>query len=614
MIDRLHVPLHGDDRPGREGGTDDQEDGKRRGPSQATELVKLARQRYRVGRTTTGNPFAVHLKGPNVALMLRGGRTSLRAELASAFAEEHGKVPSASALADSMLVLEGEALHAAQEDVALRVARHGDGLVLDLGDETGKAVVIEPGRWRVESRSPVVFTRARATASLPEPVRGGSLAELQNLLNVDESAWPLLVGWLVASLFPEIPHVILLLIGEQGTAKSTAQRLLGATVDPSSAQLRTAPRDVEDWVVAAAASWVVALDNASSITDWFSDALCRSSTGDGMVRRALYTDSDVSVISFRRVVTVSTIALAGALRGDLARRLLVVDLEKIPDRERKQEAEVVGTFTEAHPRILGALLDLVAKVLTVLPTVRLESLPPMADWARILDALDKVNGTKSLDNYLGQGQRLATEVVDSDVVAAAVKAHVEATKGWEGTAGALLELLRPDRAKDWPSSPRGMGGVLHRMAPALRQLGFTIDYTQKGRKWRLASPEREGETPSQPFQPLLDTPDLPVSGNGRDEQPAPATTSTVTSSSAGNGREDPRSRSESPTVPEPQASDQHEYTEGHGWNGRHGSFPYPSSDDQPTGYCSRCTLRTGLVDGEGRWRCSRCRVAEEAVS
>jgi hypothetical protein len=41
--------------------------------------------------------------------------------------------------------------------------------------------------------------------------------------------------------------------------------------------------------------------------------------------------------------------------------------------------------------VLGALLDLTARVLTVLPGIQREDLPRMADFARIMLALDEVS-------------------------------------------------------------------------------------------------------------------------------------------------------------------------------------------------------------------------------
>jgi hypothetical protein len=51
----------------------------------------------------------------------------------------------------------------------------------------------------------------------------------------------------------------------------------------------------------------VVLDNISGIPDWLSDALCRAVTGDGMVRRRLYENDDLTVLAFRRVVALTSI-------------------------------------------------------------------------------------------------------------------------------------------------------------------------------------------------------------------------------------------------------------------------------------------------------------------
>jgi hypothetical protein len=81
---------------------------------------------------------------------------------------------------------------------------------------------------------------------------------------------------------------------------SSATRTIVDLIDPSPVPLRQAPRDADSWVTAAAGSWVVALDNLSGIPAWLSDSLCRASTGDGNVKRALYSDAGLAVVKFRR--------------------------------------------------------------------------------------------------------------------------------------------------------------------------------------------------------------------------------------------------------------------------------------------------------------------------
>jgi len=462
----------------------------------ADRLVTLAQERFSFGVTTTGEVFAVATDGPNIARPLRGGRRSLRSELARLYHEEGNGVANSSALADALLVLEGEAQQGSDPvEVALRVGRDDAGrLVLDLGDDAGRAVVVDPRGWSVVEVSPVLFWRTNATLPLPTPAYGGTLDPLRRLLNVSDADWPLVVAWLVAALIPEIPHPVLLLRGEHGTAKSTAARLLTSLLDRCGSQLRTAPRNVEDWCVAAAGSWLTALDNVSDLQHWLQDAICRSVTGDGLLRRQLYTDADVSVLAFRRVVALTSVD-PGRLNGDLADRLLSVELERIADTSRTSEEDLDAAWAKIHPEALGGLLHLVAQVLAVLPTVRRSRLPRMADYARVVLAVDVVLGTAAYDAYTDMAGKTAETVAEGDSVAIAIRQHI--TSLWTGTVSELLELLTTERPpKDWPATPQGMGGRLLRAAPSLRSLGWTVERKPRqgsSRPWEIAPPARQEE-------------------------------------------------------------------------------------------------------------------------
>ena len=72
---------------------------------------------------------------------------------------------------------------------------------------------------------------------------------------------------------------------------------------------RKPPRDPESWVTAAAGSWYVGIDNLSDVRPWLSDSICRAVTGDGDVRRKLYTDGELAVFAFRRCVCLNGIDL-----------------------------------------------------------------------------------------------------------------------------------------------------------------------------------------------------------------------------------------------------------------------------------------------------------------
>jgi hypothetical protein len=460
--------------------------------SQASRLVALAVGTYNLVQGEDGRCYAVDRDGPNIALPLRG-RDGLRQRLARAFYASTGVAAGGSALADALTVIEGMAADSPTVPVGLRVARRPSGsVVLDLGDPTGRAVVISPGGWRLEPMSPVLFRRTTLTSALPLPTAPGTgdLAAFRELLNVDDAGFRLIVGWLVAALIPDIPHPILALLGEQGTAKSTAASFSVRLIDPSPAPLRTPPKDVRAWSVTATASWTVALDNVSTIAQWFSDTLCKAVTGDGIVDRALYTDDDVTVLSFRRVIALTSID-AGSLAGDLAERMIPVELQVIPPENRRPEAEVEAAFRAAAPTTLAALLDLAAAVLAALPDVHVAQLPRMADFARLLAALDDVTGWDTLPTYLAATADTNHAVIDADPFAVAVMTLVEGQAvGWEGTPAELLEAIAPDHpVKKWPATPRAASGALARIAPALRASGVqVVQGKSNGRRYIRLTP------------------------------------------------------------------------------------------------------------------------------
>jgi len=459
------------------------DDDEKRAP-QSGQLVRLARERYRFGCTAEGEPFAVELNGPNLALPFRGNAcgSGLRARLARIYFEMTGRPPSSSALTDALAALDGMTRDGPREPVALRLGRDGDRIVIDLGDAAGRAAIVEPGGWRVVERSPILFRRTALTGELPTPQAGGDLDALRQLLRFEaDVVWRLLRGWLVGALIPDIPIPIMLLSGPAGAGKTTVARLLVSLIDPSPAPTRSPPRDEEGWAVAACGSHVVAIDNISTISQWFSDLLCRACTGDGAVRRALYTNNDLSVLAFRRAVILTSID-PGALRDDLGDRLLLVDLPGLDDDSRRPEKAIMEEFDTMRPQLFGALLDTLARVLTVLPDAEPPTNPRMADFGRILHALDMLDGGGAYNAYLAQRGRIAEEVIEGDAVALEIlKLLNNHADGWSGTTAQLLEAITPENPPPgWPHTPRAMAAHLKRLIEPFRRTGIAVEPVRIG--------------------------------------------------------------------------------------------------------------------------------------
>jgi hypothetical protein len=470
--------------------------------SAATVLLDIAESIYGFGVSDGGEAYGVPRDGAKVVLLLRGGKASLRAQLAREYRRRTGKVAPQQALADALLTIEGIAQEQDGEATLYqRVARHGGALWLDVGDLTGRAIRITAAGWSIQDRAPVLFKRTALNSPLPVPVPGADLDELWSWLNVTPEDRPLVAAWLVSALHDAMPHPILGLFGEQGTGKTTAAKVLVMTLDPGPVPARKPPKDADSWVTAAQGSWVVGLDNLSDMPGWLSDSLCRAVTGDGDVRRKLYTDGELAVFAYRRALVVTGIDL-GALNGDLADRLLSINLEIIPDRDRLEEDELWPAWAKAHPRILGAVLDLAAGVAGVLPSVRLGSKPRMADYARVLAAVDRVLGTEGLARYVAKQRTLATDSLTGDPFITAIAETVVDT--FTGTAAELLTLVTPTdekwRApKGWPGTARAVTQRLRRQAPPMRKAGWVATGDDganhdKTIRWTI-TPPREAPNP-----------------------------------------------------------------------------------------------------------------------
>jgi hypothetical protein len=195
---------------------------------------------------------------------------SCRRWLIRVFYQRLGKPPGAQAMQNALALLEAKAqFDSPARQIFTRVAPCGDAIYIDLCNDRWEAVELTSKGWNVVQNPPVRFRRSRGMQPLPYPARDGSISQLRSLINVGgDKNWILLLAWLVAACRPQGPYPLLILQGEQGSAKSTTAKLLRRIIDPATASLRTPPREERDLLIAANNSRVVAYDNLSGIPQW----------------------------------------------------------------------------------------------------------------------------------------------------------------------------------------------------------------------------------------------------------------------------------------------------------------------------------------------------------
>ena len=409
-------------------------------------------------------------------------------------------------------VIEAKAHYDAPEMAThIRVARNDEKLYLDLVDPAWRAIEVDEKGWRIVEKAPVRFRRAAGMQSLPEPKKGGLVSMLRDFLNVsNDNEFVLVVAWALAVLRDKGPYPVLVLSGEQGSAKSTFSAILRALLDPNSAPLRALPRENRDLFIAATNGHVLTFDNVSHLQPWISDTLCRLSTGGGFAVRQHYTDQDEVLFEADRPIVLNGIEDI-VTRQDLADRAIFLTLESIPERARKPERKLWEDFEKARPKILGALLDAVSTGLRRLPDTELEQLPRMADFALWATACEPGYAEQGAfwAAYAGNRDAAVESAIEADVVSSAILSLMASKTEWTGTSAELLEDLsvevgdRINKTKNWPKSPRQLSGRVWRAASFLRRIGIECSFDKK-RTIQIThtrpstSPESNGVQPSPP--------------------------------------------------------------------------------------------------------------------
>lgn len=486
----------------------------------ATQIVVLARAAGAAFWTSPdGDGFATVQNGEHREHH-RTASKAFRQWLSFLFFAKTGKAAGSQAVADAVNICEGQATFTGeQHPVWLRTAQHEGRIFLDIGDPNWRAIEIDATGWRLVDNPPVRFRRPKAMAAMPIPDENGDVHLLRKFLNVDVVGRQLILGWLVAALRPTGPYPVLALHGEQGTGKSTIAKLLRLLVDPNTGLVRRMPNEPRDLASLAMNSWVLAMDNVSTVPHWLSDAMCVLSTGGSFAARQLFTNDEENLFTATRPIVMNGIT-DFVDRSDLLDRTVSITLEPIRENDRRQDRLMMADFDRCRPKILGGLLDAVSTGLRRMDSVVVDGLPRLADFVVWAEACGNAFGWCDGDFtslYADHRRQLNSVALESSAIAKLLLTHISSC-GWTGSATELLDVVTSKasddqrRAKDFPRTPQSMSGIVRRVAPNLRAAGLDVQFlrVQGERRIRFESTtapkEYSGDSssPSSPCHPLGD--------------------------------------------------------------------------------------------------------------
>jgi hypothetical protein len=464
-------------------------------------LISLADQQAEFFHTPDREPFAtIRLNELHQTCPVRS--KDFRMWMQWLFFTEYGCMPKDQAVREAQRQFEGMGLFEGSKlDVHLRYAGNSEAVYIDLANDGWEQLRITKEGWGIikAKDSPVKFKRAKGMEPMCYPgQKAASMEDIGRFFNVKtQNDLVLIVSWLLGAMQPEGPFPILVLQGEQGSAKSTTARLLKDLIDPSTVPLRTLPSCERDLAIAASKVWVPSVDNLSGLPIWLSDAFCRLATGGGFGTRTLFTDDTEILFNARRPLILNGISDI-ATRHDLADRALIVHLPPILEKKRVSEKQLEAAWKKAKPAILKTLLDAVVSALRNLNDVVLPGLPRMADFATwVTAAEDGLRWTKGtfMKAYEANRMNLIDIALEADIVATAIMELMKETAKWSGTASQLYQKLKnlvPDyerKTNVWPKGANVLSGRLIRSQTFLRKKGIEIERRKSGDRiitvWRV---------------------------------------------------------------------------------------------------------------------------------
>lgn len=387
---------------------------------------------------------------------------------------------------------------------------------VDLSNSKGEVVKLDENGWALSTEPEIYFTKSGPMAELPFALKtsDSNLTELlAPYLNLsDENARYLLIGFTVASFFDLPSKAMLVINGEQGSAKTTTTRIIGQLIDPSKVKTQSTPTSMNDLMVAAANSALLCFDNTSKLPPKLMNMICQLSTGAGFRRRKLYSDLDEIVFEISRMVIINGIDADIISATDLLSRCVQIVLPAISGTQRLSESKLWKNFYNDQPVILGALYDVVVKVISIIDDIELDDATRLTDFCRVGVAVERVLEWPegAFMNALKTMQAEAMEIaLESDVTATGIQRVMENKTRWDGTADRLLSTMNQLCGFEltsqplWPKSARSLGIKLVKIMPALREQGIVIEKTKSGpRKITITNTNITVNRPVKPESPL----------------------------------------------------------------------------------------------------------------
>lgn len=395
-----------------------------------------------------------------------------------------------------------------KKKVFIRLANCEDTIIFDLCDEEDRFLFVGKDGFSIKQYSPVPFIRPTKLEKMPQPKlieRDKFLSMFKKWFGIEsKNHWLLILAFIFKCWHRDNgAYPILIIEGPHGSGKTTLSKRLKKIIDPTNPPFLSPPKTPEDIVIASVHSFLLVFDNITTLTHEISDYFCRLSTGGGYTKRQLYSDDNEVVHILFRPSIINGIS-EPSHQPDLLDRVLLIELDPLPNENRLSEMELETQFYNDLPYLFYGCIDLFSECLVELPSVRTTNLPRLTEYSRMGISLEKVLNLPAgefLKTFFDNDKEKVERMLLEDELGGAIykrflrlvrlkdigpQRYETDNLFLQGTATELIEKIfsegrgKSNIGKYGPSGPRAFSIQLRKIEPALKAIGINVNRPPRG--------------------------------------------------------------------------------------------------------------------------------------
>ena len=336
-----------------------------------------------------------------------------------------------------------------RETIYNRIAMIGDTIYYDLTNKDWEVVKIKDGQWDVIPYDPTlpIFERKQHQQAQIMPKKGNLevMDRLCDWLRIQQKDRFMFKIHIISLFLEKYPMPIMVFTGEQGSIKTTITKTVKRIIDPSSMLSSAIPKSNDDLTIQMNNRYVLAFDNVSGFNHEVSDVFCRAITGEGVSKRALYTNTEEIILTYIRKIILNGIS-PSIEYPDFRERAIFYETTAIEEKDRLTLKEFDNSINEILPEVLGCIFTILSNAISLYPIVEKQTTykPRMSDfavWGESISQVMKNEPNMFIDYYRERIKMDALEAVNNFPIFGLIQKIMKDKTEYEDSVAKFYNLL-----------------------------------------------------------------------------------------------------------------------------------------------------------------------------